>query len=933
MASTSITKKPDKTVTGLGAPTRGSNDHKMTAKWNVPAAMTKSSSNSRATSQYIKWSLNVGGNKKTLKKSIGISKKTSTINLNNITIGNTTYTRSSFYPLAKKTLNSVTVSVQGKNSKGKGKAVTQTRTFKKPRTPEMEWITFNTANGRCVTTITTDAGADYNERYDTYYRVTVVTAAGETINPTTGITITRGQTVTTNAAPQGALTSTEFTLEYDVSGYQSLTADQFIKVTVEAWARGYVGDSGIISRTYYVSKPKPATITGASVSSKDSTGIYTAFIDTNQTEEHPVDTVRLEYLANTTYADAASIPASETWEDSGIEDNGDCTSLSMPITELVPDRGKYTWVRVKSFHANEAVLFTYSEYKNVEDLETPPAVAVEEPIEILSATAGENGTSAVILLGWNKSGTDDSVGTELSWSDEEDTWKSTEDPTSHEFEWSDGQITYGGTTYHDSAEIVIKGLTEGVKYYIRARRYYEGETTSYGRYSNTAMVLTNEKPMAVVANCSKYLTAGEPLSVYWTFSGNGLQDNWRIEDSNGTTIADGEGSEGSARINWERIAALAVNNSITLRVWVSTGSKPKESEWHTVLIREKPTLTITAPSTLTAQPFSFTASSNKLCDLVVIVTSQGASGQMPEGFKIQTNGDTVHSDVYTPTWENGSATITLPDGLDFWDLGSYTLSVVAIDRETGLRSDEVSADFGIAWARKAQDPDAYVEVVPLDYLNEDGEHIQAVQIRMTPPAESAATDVYDIYRMDGATAHLIGEGFPLTGIAEDDFAPFSNNDELYYRIAIRTVDGDVEFADKPYTLESNTVRFDWQGGSLELPYGITIGDSYSKDVEFRQHMDGSVDGYWNPNIERKGQYSSSIIQLIQPDEVNLARQLARYAGAVFVRTANGSAYPADVQVTDLSVKNEAITAVAFDATEVGLTEEFMLPSPFELEDE
>ena len=132
-------------------------------------------------------------------------------------------------------------------------------------------------------------------------------------------------------------------------------------------------------------------------------------------------------------------------------------------------------------------------------------------------------------------------------------------------------------------------------------------------------------------------------------------------------------------------------------------------------------------------------------------------------------------------------------------------------------------------------------------------------------------------------------------------------------------------------MQSDTVRFDWQGGTLELPYGISIADGYKKSVEFRQHMDGSVDGYWNQNIERGGSYSSSIIRLIQPEEVNLARQLARYAGAVFVRTANGSAFTADVQVTDLSVKNEAVTAIAIDATEVGLTEEFMLVSPYQQE--
>lgn len=930
-----ITKKPNKTVTGLGAPVRQSGSRRMTASWKVPSSMTKSSSNRRATSLVVAWKLDIGGIAKKLSKSYATSKSSASINLSSFKIGRTNYTRSSFYPKTDKLLSSVSISVTGKNSKGKGKAVTQTRKFTKPRKPEIDFITFNTANGHCVTTIKTDSGMDYAERYDTMYRVTVTNPDGETFVPATGVTVTSGTQQYTEA--EKALQSTEFTVEYDVGSYQSLADDEYIKVVISAWARGFAGDSAgaeANAKEYYISKPLKATIEKHTVTSKDSTGQLVVSINTNQTVEHPVDTVRLEYLRNVTYENATDIPSDADWEDSGIEDNGDCTALTMPLGNRIPDRGKYTWIRVKSFHANEAVLYTYSDYTRLTDLETPPAETAESGISILSAVSGADGQSAVVLLGWNVSGTDDSTGTELTWSDEEDTWKSTKEPESHEFTWSDGAITHDGVTYNDSAEIVIKGLSEGEKYYIRARRYYEGETTSYGRYSNTATVITSEKPAGVVANCDRFVTAGEPLPIYWTFSGNGMQTDWQIVDSNGTIVVNGEGSRGATQISADRLATFAVDNSVTLTVQVSTGSGFVSSEPRTVTILERPTLEITAPTTLTAQPFSFTATSDRLCDLIVIVSAQGTSGQYPEGVRVQTAGDTIHSGVYSPAWENGSTTVTLPDGLDFLDLGSYTLSVVAIDRETKLRSEPpIEAGFTVEWAHQAVDPDEAVTLTPLDYTTDGGEHIQAVQIELTPPTGSSEDDVYDIYRMDGGNAHLIGAGFPLTFTAVDEYAPFGDNEELYYRIALRTADGDVEFADKEYELVSDTIRFDWQGGTLELPYGVSIGDSYSKNVEFRQHMDGSVDGYWNQNIDRKGSYSSSVIKLIQPDEINLARQLARYAGAVFVRTANGSAYTADVQVTDLSVKNKAVTLIAVDATEVGLTEEFMLPTPYEQEDE
>lgn len=924
--ATSITGKPDKKVKNLTAPKRGSGNRKMTSTWDVPSSMIKSDYSKRATDLVVKWKFAMGIGKKELAKTVSTSKKESTINLSSLTIGRTTYTRSSFYPVNQNNkLSSVTVAVKGKNSKGEGEPAIQTRKFEVPRKPTIDFIEFN--GGTCSTTIRTDAGADHKERYDTYYRVTVTDRNGSVGVPTSGVTVISGQTSYTEG--ERALTSTEFTVSYDYAGYQSLTDNEFVRVNISAWARGFAGDSKIAEQDYYISRPQPATISNPSVSSKDSNGMLTIEIDTNQSTEHPVDTVRLEYLANVPYESESDIP-SVSWSDSGVEDNGTCTALTMPVSDIMPSTGNHSWVRVASIHSGRT---TYSNYLNIDDLHTPASSVASSDIKILSATAGDNGDTAKILLGWNTSGEDPSTGTELSWADDENTWRSTKEPNRYEFDWSDGELTVDGVTYHDSAEIIIMDLQEGQKYYVMARRFTEDEATIYGDYSNMATVIPNEKPISVVASCKKFITEGDPLNVYWTFSGTGVQTAWQIVDSEGAVILNGEGSAGSAQISATDLAEHSINNALTFVVKVSTGSDFVTSDSRMVKILEKPTLSVSAPSTLTAQPYSFTATSSRLCDLIVIVTAQGATGQFPEGTRIQANGDTVHSDVYSPSWSSNSATITLPENLDFWDGASYTLSVVAVDRETNLRSDEATSDTVVSWTNKAVDPDGFARLVPLDYLTDGGEHIQAVEIHLTQPTGSRASDVYDIYRMDGAKANLIGEGFPLDCTATDLYAPFSVDDELFYRIALRTVDGDVEFTDKSYTLESETVRFDWQGGSLELPYGITIGDNYKKDVEFRQHMDGSTEGYWNPNIERGASYSSSIIKLIQPEEINLARQLARYAGAVFVRTANGSAFTADVQVSDMSVKNKAVTAIAIDATEVGMTEEFMLESPYELEDE
>lgn len=922
--ATSITKKPTLAVSNLCAPVRQSGNRVMKSTWKVPGDLTKSSNKARAESLVIEWTLNIPGKNdpKYVKTEQNEKATASQINLNSLKIGKTTYTRALFYPChSSRKLYSVTCKVTPKNKKGNGKAASQTRKFETPRAPSISAFSFNTENGEVSATITTDAGNDYKERYDTRYTVYIE-------NTRTGQKYNYRDT---------SSTSTSITVTFDASDYQQLDYSQYIKIKITAWSRGFAGDSAKVSKEYYVSYPAQATVQDVSVSSKDSTGKATVAVKTNSTTQHPVDRVKLEYLANTNYEREADIPGDASPTETSIIDDAQCTALAMPVGPLIPDKGKYTWIRVKSWHLSEEVLYRYSAWMRVTALETPAPTAADDEIVILEANAGADGQSAVLLLGWNADGTDDSTGTEITWAEEEDMWKSTQEPSKFEFEWSDGELEYDEVTYHDSATLTIKNLEEATQYFIKARRYLTGEITTYSPYSDTATVLTSEKPEKVIASCDRYVPTGKALSIYWTFSGNGVQKEWQIVSNEGTVLAKGEGGISSTQISAERLKEFATNNSITFTVQTSTGSGFVISEEHTITIIDNPEISLSAITPMTAQPYSFSVTANALCDLIVIVSSQGASGQFPQGIARQTPGDTIHSDLYVPEWTESqgtyTATITLPAGLNFWDGGSYTLSITAIDRTTGLRSIEVISPFTVAWAHQAVDPGEYVTVTPIDTYDEEGFHRIAAMIELTPPAESEATDVYDIYRLTGDGAQLIGEGFPLTYTAYDEYAPFGINVDLAYRVAIRTLDGDVEFADIEYVFEQKTLRFDWMGGFLELPYNISIGDTYKKDVEIRQHMDGSVDGYWNQNIVRTAKLSTDVIKLDQKLEIDMARALARYAGAVFVRTPEGTAYEADVQVSDMSASNKHLMAIAIDVQETGLTKEFALPTPFDLEEE
>ena len=1022
----SIKEKPDKTIEKLKVNRDKSGSYKINATWKVPKAMINSDSKSRATDLDIVWTLGLdNGKKKDPKKVIHKTNEESekhSINLDNLTIkkkkGDVKYTRESFYPLKKKPkLEYVSCSVTPTNSKGSGKKVTEQVKFGLPKEPTIDAFTFNNDNGAVSTTIRTDAGTGKRERYDTFYYV-------EVYNTRTG-----KRTIIT-PSDQRTTKSTAKAVSYNVSDYQQLSYDQYVAVIVKATARGLAGPSEQVSKTYYVGYPSRVNIKSANTTGKTSTDKCTVLIDVGSSNAHPVDAVRLEYLADCDYAKAEDIPASESWTETNIIDDAKCSALSIPVPNVMPSRGKHTWVRVKSWHANEDVLYRYSNYVEITDLYEESATATDDKIDIIGTEAGADGKSVIVHLGWNKTGADDSTGTELTWSDEEDSWRSTNPPDQFTFAWSDGQVTHESTTYLDSATITIKDLNEATKYYVKARRYLDdGETVTYSQYAEGTQS-TTETPEVVVATAERYVPAGMPLAVRWTFSGYSLQKSWRIitdgddeyaltqdlsvvsekeyysrsgagtsaspyvyeivanpDDSglstyyelikqNGITLAGGDGSFGYGEIDAQKLLSVAKSNNVTFRVEVSTGGRPVVSEPHTVTIVENPVLAITASNKLEVQPLTFSATVTELSDLIVIITSNGIAGQTPQGNRRQASGDTIYSDVVSPEWteNNGifSANIDVPSGLGFIDTGDYTISVVAIDRTTGLKSTEQTAEFEIDWEHKAPNPDGFVTLNVVDQVDSDGDHVQAVEINLSPPDDcyflsedtevdedknyfayndvtetySQVTpqswdnpsnegwyelydDTYDIYRMDVEKPVLIsGEGYPLQYTAIDYFSPFGDSITLYYRIACRTADGDTDFADIEYTAQCENIRFDWSGGSLELPYGIAMAEKFTKDVAIRKHMDGSSDGFWNLNVERKASLHSDVIKIIQPKDIERTRLLARHTGPVFVRLPNGSAYEADVQVSDLSKKNEAGVSVAFDATEIGLTTEFSLPVPY-----
>ena len=312
--------------------------------------------------------------------------------------------------------------------------------------------------------------------------------------------------------------------------------------------------------------------------------------------------------------------------------------------------------------------------------------------------------------------------------------------------------------------------------------------------------------------------------------------------------------------------------------------------------------------------------------------------------------------------------LALPAGLAFVDGAGYTVTAVAIDSATGLRSDTVTAAFDVDWAHKAPEPPisgyeptedesvvsgktyyeldadgSFVEVaepvaadlgnyyeavegieVESSVVEVDGDVTRSCTITLVAPDGAVSGDVYDVYRLTHDGIVRIGSGFPLDAVVTDRYATFGDAGDYRYRIACRTADGDERWSDYDYALDGDVLRFDFAQTSVELPYNIKLSDAYTKDSEYRDHLAGNTDAYWNQAVRRKSSLSTSIIRIEDSEKAARVREMAQHAGPVFVRTPDGSAYEADVQVKSLDISHNAIDA-AFDAVKVADSGAFSLP--------
>lgn len=246
---------------------------------------------------------------------------------------------------------------------------------------------------------------------------------------------------------------------------------------------------------------------------------------------------------------------------------------------------------------------------------------------------------------------------------------------------------------------------------------------------------------------------------------------------------------------------------------------------------------------------------------------------------------------------NYDAVFTMDDLIGPLDDGA-PYNIIAIAQDSYGQTASAAKTFDVHWSHQAVMPSATIEVDPEELVT----YITPIQ-----PTGYAPGDTCDIYRLSADRPELIVRNaefgtkyvdlYPTLGIMGG------------HRIVYRTANGDYitednEFAWADYGEETGDVLdtfatiIDFGDDQVVLPYDLSLSNSWAKDFTKTKYLGGSIQGDWNPAVERTGSIKGRVAVKHDSDLVRSIRTLADYAGICHVRTPDGSSYAANVDVTE-----------------------------------
>lgn len=248
-------------------------------------------------------------------------------------------------------------------------------------------------------------------------------------------------------------------------------------------------------------------------------------------------------------------------------------------------------------------------------------------------------------------------------------------------------------------------------------------------------------------------------------------------------------------------------------------------------------------------------------------------------------------------------------------------NIVATVQDGLGQKDSVTLPFEVHWEHQAEEPSAELVV--------DEENL-IVYIKPIAPANADPEDVADIYRLSADKPELIVEGAIFGETYVDPYPALG--DMGGHRIVTRTKNGDYitegnqiamidspELGVNPIENEDLLNVIDFEGRQIRFYWETDYSNTWAKDFQETTYLGGSIEGDWNPAVSRSGTLSSKAITVLDQEMLKDVRRLADYPGICHVRTADGSSYAADVQVSEDYTDDEKgmVTNYSLSITKVG----------------
>lgn len=248
-------------------------------------------------------------------------------------------------------------------------------------------------------------------------------------------------------------------------------------------------------------------------------------------------------------------------------------------------------------------------------------------------------------------------------------------------------------------------------------------------------------------------------------------------------------------------------------------------------------------------------------------------------------------------------------------------NIVATVQDGLGQKDSVTLPFEVHWEHQAEEPSAEIVI--------DEENLIAY-IKPIAPANADPEDVADIYRLSADKPELIVEGAIFGETYVDPYPALG--DMGGHRIVTRTKNGDYitegnqiamidspELGVNPIENEDLLNVIDFEGRQIRFYWETDYSNTWAKDFQETTYLGGSIEGDWNPAVSRSGTLSSKAITVLDQEMLKDVRRLADYPGICHVRTADGSSYAADVQVSEDYTDDEKgmVTNYSLSITKVG----------------